>query len=164
MTNKLLNEDIQKIKDKVFEYCSPDPLSKSMVRYYCLAIDETNDIYFDESAAIDAGYRTIPIPPTFVTETNSFMTGPPSKDGAIAHQWNIDVPNTRYIRGGNKYEFLEPFYVGEFIKAKYTIDEIKERTSSTGKALLFITNLVKFYNQHDELKCLSYETNIYQEI
>jgi len=164
MNMKLLTPEVESIRKKSFEYLSPDPISLSMVRYYCLAIEETNQIYFDEVYAVESGYKTVPVPPTFVTETNSFMEGPPGEDGAIAHEWNIHIPNTRYIRGGNKYEFKEPFYVGDTIKSVYTIDNIIEKISSKGKALLFITNLIEYFDQENNLKCKNYETVIYQEL
>ena len=164
MTKTLLTPQIEELAKQSFEYISPDPISHSMVRYYCLAISENNKIYSDEKYAIDSGYKTTPVPPTFVTETNSFMQGPPGKDGAIAHEWGINLPGTRYIRGGNKYEFFEPFYVGDIIKAQYTIEKIAEKQSSKNKSLLILTNLIKYFNQDNVLKCNNYETVIYQEI
>ena len=92
------------------------------------------------------------------------MQGPPGKDGAIAHEWGINLPGTRYIRGGNKYEFFEPFYVGDIIKAQYTIEKIAEKQSSKNKSLLILTNLIKYFNQDNVIKCNNYETVIYQEI
>jgi hypothetical protein len=164
MTKTLLTPQIEELAKQSFEYISPDPISHSMVRYYCLAIGENNKIYSDEKHAIDSGYKTTPVPPTFVTETNSFMQGPPGKDGAIAHEWGINLPGTRYIRGGNKYEFFEPFYVGDIIKAQYTIEKIAEKQSSKNKSLLILTNLINYFNQDNVLKCNNYETVIYQEI
>ena len=84
MTKTLLTPQIEELAKQSFEYISPDPISHSMVRYYCLAIGENNKIYSDEKYAIDSGYKTIPVPPTFVTETNSFMQGPPG--GALIYQ------------------------------------------------------------------------------
>lgn len=164
MSEKLLTQEIIDILSKKFEYTSPDEISLSMVRYYCLAIDEKNNIYFDEKKALNAGYSKIPVPPTFVTETNSFMKGPPGEDGAIAHEWGIKIPGTRYIRGGNEYIFHEPFYVGDTITAKFSVHDIAEKKSSKNKALVILTNQIKYLDQNENLKCENYETVIFQEI
>jgi acyl dehydratase len=164
MSEKMLTQKIIDISNKKFEYTSPDQISLSMIRYYCLSINEENSIYFDEEIAIAAGYKKIPVPPTFVTETNSFMKGPPGEDGAIAHDWGIKIPGTRYIRGGNEYIFHEPFYVGDTITAKFSVHEISEKKSSKDKNLIFLTNLIQYLDQNNNLKCENYETVIFQEI
>ncbi len=48
MTKTLLTPQIEELAKQSFEYISPDPISHSMVRYYCLAIGENNKIYSDE--------------------------------------------------------------------------------------------------------------------
>ena len=42
MTKTLLTPQIEELAKQSFEYISPDPISHSMVRYYCLAIGENN--------------------------------------------------------------------------------------------------------------------------
>ena len=51
MSKKLLTQEISDISNRNFEYTSPDEISLSMVRYYCLAVNEKNPIYSDEEAA-----------------------------------------------------------------------------------------------------------------
>jgi acyl dehydratase len=164
MSKKLLTQEISDISNRNFEYTSPDEISLSMVRYYCLAVNEKNPIYSDEEAAKSAGYKKIPVPLTFVTETNSFMFGPPGEDGAIAHDWGIKIPGTRYIRGGNEYIFNESFYVGDTITAIYKVHDMVEKKSSKDKALLVLTNLIQYLDQEKNLKCENFETVIFQEI
>ena len=164
MSKKLITQEITNISGKKFEYTSPDEITLSMVRYYCLAINEKNQIYSDEEAAVDAGYEKIPVPLTFITETNSFMNGSPGEDGAIAHDWGIKIPGTRYIRGGNEYIFHDSFYVGDTVTAIYKVHHIEEKTSSKNKALLILTNLIQYLDQHKNLKCENFETVIFQEI
>ena len=164
MVKKLITQEIVDITKKKFKYTSPDPISLSMVRYYCLAINEKNNIYSNEQTAIRAGYKTFPVPPTFITETNSFMGGPPGADGAIAHDWGINIPGTRYIRGGNKYLFHDSFYVGDTVTAIYSVENIAEKTSSKNKLLLILSNLIQYFDQDENLKCENFETVIFQEI
>ena len=57
MVKKLITQEIVDITKKKFKYTSPDPISLSMVRYYCLAINEKNNIYSNEQTAIRAGYK-----------------------------------------------------------------------------------------------------------
>ena len=92
------------------------------------------------------------------------MKGPPGEDGAIAHDWGIRIPGTRYIRGGNEYLFHEPFYVGDTINAIFKVYNIVEKKSSKNKALLILTNLIQYSDQNKVLKCENYETVIFQEI
>ena len=45
MSEKMLTQKIIDISNKKFEYTSPDQISLSMIRYYCLSINEENSIY-----------------------------------------------------------------------------------------------------------------------
>ena len=53
MLKKLITQEIIDITKKKFNYTSPDPISLSMVRYYCLAINEKNHMYIICSLLIE---------------------------------------------------------------------------------------------------------------
>jgi acyl dehydratase len=41
-------------------------VEKGRLRFFAKAIGETNPVYTDEQAAREAGYRSLPVPPTFL--------------------------------------------------------------------------------------------------
>ncbi|QKH38209.1 MaoC family dehydratase N-terminal domain-containing protein [Achromobacter pestifer] len=50
-------------------------VERGRLKFFSKAIGEDNPIYSDESAARDAGYRGIPVPPTFLFCLNSEVSG-----------------------------------------------------------------------------------------
>ena len=49
-------------------------VEKGRLKFFAKAIGETNPIYMDEAAALQAGYKALPAPPTFTMALD--MEGP----------------------------------------------------------------------------------------
>ncbi len=115
---------------------------------YALAVDDLNPIYFDESAAHAAGYRTLVAPPTFVGHVVA-ATRPLSElreDGLFRGGSKLKLGLPRVMAGGDAWEYLEPAYVGDVVTAESRLAEITQRDGAKGT---FVTSVVEtvFTNQ-----------------
>lgn len=160
---KLLTPEIQSLVGSERVYVAPEEIGRAAIRYFALAIGDDNPLYTDIDTAHRAGYEDVIAPPTLVCETNQYMTGPPDPDGYVGHTWGIEVPGTRQIRGGHVYEFHRPLYPSDRITARWTILDVVEKQSSSGKAMLVLTSEARYENQEGALIAVNRETLIYQE-
>ncbi|HNQ19167.1 MAG: MaoC family dehydratase N-terminal domain-containing protein [Smithellaceae bacterium] len=83
--------------------------------------NEINPIYCDAEAAKKAGYRGIPVPPTFMTSF-FFLTGGLKE---IIRTLNIDLG--RLLHSEEEYEYLGQIYAGDVITRKMRVVDIYER-------------------------------------
>ena len=162
--NRLLTPELEALIGTEAVYSSAEPLGQASIRYFATAIATANPLYTDRIAAQEAGYADVIAPPTLVCETNQYVDRPRNEDGYIGHQWDIEVPGTRLIRGGNEYEFHQPVYPTDCITAHWRLAEMSESVSGKGAAMLFVISEVRYTNQNDELLAVNRETNIYQEL
>lgn len=145
-------------------YVAPEPLSRSSIRYFALAVGDENPLYTDREYAVENGFADIIAPPTMIFETNQYAPGPPNEDGFLGHDWKINVPNTRMIRGGNSYEILEPVYPSTRLSVEWEITDVSERISSNGGAMYILTSVAKYRDQNERLLGVNTETLIFQPL
>lgn len=83
---------------------------------------EINPVYYDEASAKKAGYRGIPVPPTFLT---SFIlwTGNGLKE--IVQTLDIDI--NRLLHTEEEFEYFGTIYAGDTVTRKTKVVEIYER-------------------------------------
>ena len=156
----LLTDEIKGWIGRETTYTAPEELGRAAIRYFALAIGDDNPIYHDDELAHSQGYPGVIAPPTLVCETGQYMTGPRS---AIGHTWDLPVEGVRMIRGGNDYEFSRPVVPSDIITARWRIEDIKERESSSGIPMLIVTSEATYSNQNGDLLATNRETLIYQQ-
>ena len=107
--------------------------------------EQINPIYYDEEAAKKAGYRGIPVPPTFPTST-FFWTG----GGLMGTVKILGIDLNRLLHREEEYEYLGSIYAGDVITRKMkVIDMLKKGTGSkTVEVTVLETELI---NQRGEL-------------
>jgi acyl dehydratase len=158
----LLSDDLKKMigTEAVFE--SPDELGRAAIRYFALAIGDHNPLYLDDEFARAHGHPSVIAPPTLVCETNQFIPGARGRDGLLTQLFELDVPGTRQIRGGNAYEFHRPVLPTDRITITWRLEDMTERTSSSGAPMLVVTSVATYTNQDGEVLARNTETIIYQ--
>jgi len=161
---RLLTDAVRAQIGRETSYTAPEDLGRAAIRYFALAIGDGNPLRTDVEHARRAGYADVVAPPTLICETNQYMAGSPDPDGYIGHSWDLDVPGTRLLRGGNSYEFFAPVYPFHRITATWRIVDIKERTSSRGAAMLLVTSEAVYTDQDGHRLARNTETIILQEI
>ncbi|OGP90245.1 MAG: hypothetical protein A2031_05290 [Deltaproteobacteria bacterium RBG_19FT_COMBO_43_11] len=83
--------------------------------------NEIDPIYYDEEAAKQAGYKGIPVPPTFMT---SFFFW---ADGLMRIMKALDVDLSKLLHSEEEYEYFGDIYPGDVITSKMKVVEMYER-------------------------------------
>ncbi len=164
MGDTLLTPELEALVGRTVAYTAPEPFGAAEFRYFALSVDDPNPIYTDDAAARAAGYDGVTAPPTFVTETNQYMSGTMDSHGYGGHGWGIEIPGTRMIRGGHDYEFHQPVKVGDVLTAEWTVVDVSERRSRQGALMVEVISEARYLNQHDELLAVNRERLIFQEL
>lgn len=142
-------------------YTAPEPLGRAAIRYYALAVGDDNPLYTDRSYARDHGYDDVIAPPTLLAETNQYVVATPDPDGYLGHSWHLEVPGTRLVRGGNSYEFAQPAGPDTVVTATWRIVDMRERTTSSGVAMLVVTSEATYTDQHGTLLMTNTESLVF---
>ncbi|MBW7857028.1 MAG: MaoC family dehydratase N-terminal domain-containing protein [Leptonema sp. (in: Bacteria)] len=116
MSEKILSKDL--IGRKLKKYTMP--VERGKIREFCMAIGETNPIYFDKEAAQKAGFEDIPSPPTF--QTSFQFWGYPE----IFDDMNdMGIDTNRLLHMKEEYKYLKPVYAGTNIHAEGEVVDVK---------------------------------------
>lgn len=158
---ELLTEEIQGWIGREATYTAPEELGRAAIRYFALAIGDDNPLYHDDEFARSHDYPGVIAPPTMVVETSQYMSGARSD---IGHTWEIPVERCRMIRGGNEYTFTRPVLPTDSMRVRWRIEDIQERSSSSGAPMLIVTSEATYTNQDGELLAINRETLIFQRI
>ena len=98
-------------------------VEKGRLRFFAQAIGETNPIYSDEAAAAEAGYRSLPAPPTFAMALD--MDGPELLPVLAFLEMDI----ARILHGSQDFEYLAPICAGDQITVTSGITDIFDKKS-----------------------------------
>ena len=160
----LLTDEVRAWIGRETRYTAPDSLGRASFRYFALAVGDKEAVYVDRDAARAAGYDDVIAPPTFVCETNQYLHRPPDDEGYIGHSWNLPVEGCRMIRGGHDYTFGRPVGPDDVLTVTWRIDDIVEKVSSSGLAMLLVTSTATFEAQDGAFLARNRETMIYQQV
>jgi acyl dehydratase len=106
---------------------------------YAQAVDDLDPLYFDESAARAAGYRTTTCPPTFLDHV--VVQGRPlsqlREDGLFGGGGSGGGLGLRRVMfGGQEWDWLAPVHVGDEITATQRLASIEEKQGGKGPFVL----------------------------
>ncbi|ANU18214.1 hypothetical protein BBI11_14710 [Planococcus maritimus] len=103
--------------EQEFHY-APFRVEAGKVREFARALGLQNPVYFDRQAALDAGYRDIPAPPTYTTVIDFWN----ERDFyQLFSQWGLD-PNDM-LHGEQSFEYGEDIISGDVITAKAVLTD-----------------------------------------
>lgn len=160
----LLTDEIRALIGSTRRYTAPEPLGRAAIRYFAVAIGDDNPLYADADLARRHGLPDVMAPPTLVCETNQYAALPRDADGYAGHTWEVAVPGTRMVRGGNTYTFHRPVHPSDVLTATWRLEGAVERRAATGAAMLVLTSRAEYTNQHAELLVTNEETTILVEV
>ena len=161
---RLLTDDLAALVGKEVVYEAPEEIGRAAIRYFATAIGSDNPVYRDPEFARLHGFTDVIAPPTFVCETNQFIAKPPDADGYAGHSWDIEVPGTRLVRGGNEYELVRPVGPVDRITVSWRIADLTERTAANGRSLLILLSEAVYTDHTGEIVARNRETLIFQEV
>ena len=101
------------------------------VRHFARAIGETNAVFFDEAAARAAGYRSVPIPPTYVFCLKHAVSSP---DGVL-RSLGVEGESGKLLHAEQSFEYVTPICTGDRISFRERVADVYEKKDG---ALVFI--------------------------
>ena len=128
-------------------------VEKGRLRFFAKAIGETNPIYIDESAAVEAGYRALPAPPTIPFSLD--MDGPELLP--VLRVLQLDI--ARVLHGSQEFEYHAPICAGDRITVTSRISDIFDKK---GGALEFVVMESSYSNQDGDLVAQARNTLVYR--
>lgn len=119
------------------------PIDPIQATRYAYAATDENPVYFDESAALAAGYDGVIAPPTFVSAMLDHSAGPPESglkpDGVSQGCFPAIVrPDSLVMGGGQDIEFLKPIRQGDVVEVTRTVVDHYHRPSARFGELEFV--------------------------
>ena len=116
-------------------------VEKGRLRLFAKAIGELDPIYSDETAALAAGFRSLPVPPTFL-----FCLEMERPD---AYDWceELNVPLARVLHGEQAFTYYGAAYAGDLLTFSSEIVDIYDKKNGT---LEFIVRKNTITNQQNE--------------
>lgn len=124
-------------------------VEKGRLRFFAQATGETNPIYIEESSAKAAGYRSLPVPPSYF-----FCLQMIDDPDPLCWLRNLGVDLKYILHGEQSFEFFEVASAGDKLTYETRITDFYEKK---GGALQFLVSESTVRNQMDtlvaQLKC-----------
>lgn len=114
-------------------------VEKGRLRLFAKAIGERNPIYFDEAAAIAAGYASIPVPPTF------FFCLEMERDEPYDWFHTLGIPLPKVLHGEQNFTYHSTACAGDILSFR---GEVMDVYAKKGGALEFFVHR-NFVSAHD---------------
>lgn len=131
-------------------YYAPFRVEAGKIREFALAIGLRDSIYYEQQAAMAAGYRDIPAPPTYTTVIDFWN----DRDFyQLFAGWGLD-PND-ILHGEQSFEYQNDIIAGDVIKATAVMTN---RFDKKDKRFYLIETTYR--NQYDEVVCIGRATLI----
>jgi acyl dehydratase len=162
MSGTLLTDELRARIGEVKIYIAPEPIGKAAFRYFAQAIGDNNPLYTDDKFAQQHGYAGVIAPPTLVCETNQYANLERQTTGYAGHGWDLEIPGTRLLRGGNEYTFHQAVRPEDILTVTWSIVDMFERASSKGTPMVIVTSQAQYENHLGNLLVTNIETLIYQ--
>ncbi|WP_318504095.1 MaoC family dehydratase N-terminal domain-containing protein [Bacillus sp. T3] len=138
---------LKNVSDKIgleFEtYCYT--VERGKIKEFVQAIGDDNSIYYCVEAAKSAGFRDVPIPPTFATVIDMWA-GPDFEQLIEA----LEINPLKVLHGEMQYTYVGDIYAGDTIHCSSKVTEAIEK-----RKMNLFTIETKYKNQHDELVLIS---------
>lgn len=160
----LLTDELKAWIGKEVHYPAREELSRASIRYFALALGDSNPLYVDDEYARLAGYPSAIAPPTFVVDTCQYAHQAPAENGYFAHEWDLPVSGLRTVRAGNEYEFFRPILPSDRVSVTWKLEDIVEKQSSRGGTQLFIISVASHFDEAGSLIAVNRETQVLQPI
>ena len=118
----------------------PFEVTSELIRNFAESVGETNPIFLDESAAIDAGYPGMVAPPTLCT--------------VLVHR--VELPSiklkfgTMQIHAGQRVQPKTPIIAGDRVTASSHLKNVYAKTGRSG-TMVFIVWETTFRNHRGEI-------------
>ena len=114
-------------------------VEKGRLRFFAKAIGEKNPVYTDEAAAKSAGYRSLPVPPSYFFCLQ--MIDDPDPTGWLT---DLGVNLQNILHGEQSFDYLEMAFAGDRLTFESRVTDIYDKK---GGALEFLVTETTGVNQ-----------------
>lgn len=122
----------------------PWEVERGKIRELAMAIGDDNPIYLDKNAAIAAGYRDTPAPPTYITVPGNWQSN------ASQFMDDLGINYAMILHGGEEYEYHTEIYPGDVLTGETTVAGVVEKQSKSGSKMDIVTIETVYHNQNNE--------------
>ena len=157
----LLTDEVRGLLGRRKVYTAPEPFGAASGRYFALAVGDHNPLYTDGELARRHGLPGVTAPPTLICETNQYAGLPPDDEGYAGHTWDIELPGTRQVRGGNRYTFHRRLRPDDLVTATWEITDLDEKVNRAGQDMLVISSKATYTDADGGLIAENEETIIF---
>ncbi len=157
----LLTPEIAALEGTTRVYTAPEAFGGAAGRYFALAVGDDNPLYSDAEYARAQGLEGVTAPLTLICETNQYAALPMNEEGYAGHTWDIDIPHTRQVRGGNSYTFHRRLRPTDVVTATWSIDAVTAKKNRSGTDMLVVASSATYTNQDGDLLAENEETIIF---
>jgi acyl dehydratase len=102
-------------------------VGREKIREYAEALGETNPVYFDREAAVEAGFRDVVAPPTFCIVYSARALMAAFFDPELGILANIG----RSVHSGQRFEWAEPVCSGDVITTTVRLGDLYQQGDKT---------------------------------
>ena len=131
---------------------APKTVDRNTIGQFATAIASANPLFRDEAAARAAGFQGVAAPLSY-----PIYNVPNGTD----RDFDLQLPLTRRVRGGDECEFLAPIQEGDSLTAETVLTDLQHRKGSTGD-LIISTFETRYYNQRGELVMIERPTGVWR--
>ena len=135
-------------------------VERGKVAEFARAVHDPADVYLDERAAVDAGYETIPAPPTFVRTAYFPRYRPDDTGQGLGFHEDLGFHQPRTVHGEQRYEYDRPLLVGDELTGRTTLEDVFERDGRRGGTLTFAVLRTDFTDTAGEHVLSDWNTRI----
>ena len=156
---EVLVAQLQQLVGTEMTVTAQEAVGRAFIRQFALAIEDDNPLYHDEEYARGTHYGGIVAPLTYICETWQYLVGDLDETGWPARR--IRLPVGTEIRGGNEYEFFQPFRPDDILTARWKVVDVYQKQGRTG-SLIFLVYDITYTNQRGERLAVNREWLVYQ--
>ncbi|WP_424629747.1 MaoC family dehydratase N-terminal domain-containing protein [Bradyrhizobium sp. SYSU BS000235] len=113
------------------------------LRYFLDALNEKNRIYREETAAYDAGYLAVPVPPTYL-----FCLQMLDNESPYEFLAKLRIDPVRVLHGEQSFSYYAPVLVNDTLTIESTVIDVAAKSAGSLTLVVIESNI---RNQHDVL-------------
>ena len=133
-------------------WIAPEPIDRSFVRRFADAILDHSPLYRDEKVARDAGYSTIPGPPTSIVRYPHGGTAIAEPHQVFKDMVGVLVFGGRtHVHGGTRLKIFRPAQVGDQVAQRTRLKDVQMKTGRGGRRMGMTVRETVYVNQHRQV-------------
>jgi hypothetical protein len=150
-----LTPEVQALLGQEISFQATEPVDAGKIRRFAKSLALDNPIYYD----VENGRPLAP--PTFIFSVNHDSLGEVDETGRPLKRLSLPPPFGPAMRGGNRYQIFRLVRVGDQIRMRRKVIDLKEKQGRTGM-LVFLTYDMEYTDQNGDLLGINTETLVFR--